>query len=118
MKTLFCLCLLLCSSSLLAATGLDFSKLQYPVEDAEQSFKAGKPEFVAVLHKGKLRFPGLSPDQRKRLKEEGRTRTLNEYVLYQSPEQQAVSDADIDTRIALEKYASRYNRQLLNLLGW
>lgn len=118
MKRLICVALLLLSPLTLAATGLDFSKLQYPVEDAEQSFKAGKPEFAAVLHKGKLRYPGLSPDQRKRLKTEGRTRTLNEYVLYQNPEELAVTEADIDTRIALEKYATRYNRQLLNLLGW
>lgn len=113
MKNLFCIALLLLSPLVLGA-GLDYSKLQYPVEDAEQSFKAGKPEFAAVLHKGNLRYPGLSPDQRKRLKNEGRTRTLNEFMLYK----EEGAEMDLDERIALEKYATRYNRQLLNLLGW
>lgn len=102
---------LLCFSSL--AGQLDLRKLQYPVDSAKEEAKKPVPRFCAYLEDKNPapRLAGLDTKQKKVVKEQLNIRVLNEYRLYDK------ADMDYEEKILLERYCTRYNRQLWNSLG-
>lgn len=102
---------LLCFSSL--AGQLDLRKLQYPVDSAKEEAKKPVPRFCAYLEDKNPapRLAGLDAKQKKVVNEQLNIRVLNEYRLYDK------ADMDYEEKILLERYCTRYNRQLWNSLG-
>ncbi|WP_283787804.1 hypothetical protein QNI23_013800 [Bermanella sp. WJH001] len=112
MKSLVMLLMLLVSISSLGR-GLDYSLFQYPVEDAKQSAQSPYPTFVGYIFgdNKERRIPGLQEKHLDVIKQKYRIKVLNEFRLYEQ------SEMGIDEKILLERYCTRYNRQLVNLLG-
>jgi hypothetical protein len=98
--------------------GLDLRKIQSPILDAQSSAKSVRPKFSAFVsdNTSKPRMPGVSVEQRLIISNEYGVKVLNEYRLY-DPYEQKLSNQDIQEKLALERYCSRYNRHLLKLLG-
>ena len=123
MKSLLLLMTLLLGISS-AVAELDLRKFQSPVLDANASAKSGLPRFTAyIVDKNvKPRIPGVSADQQRVIRTKYGLRVVNEYRLYETqangdkPKKRS-SKKDRHEKILLEKYCTRYNRQLLNLLG-
>ncbi len=105
-------------AALSSAAGLDLRKIQSPLLDAQASAKSVRPYFSAFIsdNDSKPRMPGVSGEQRLVIKNKYGVKVLNEYRLYQ-PYKKKLSNQDIQEKISLERYCSRYNRQLLKLLG-
>ncbi len=101
-----------------SAAGLDLRKIQSPILDAQASAKSVRPYFAAFIsdNSSKPRMPGVSGEQRLLIKKKYGVKVLNEYRLYQ-PYKKKLSNQDIQEKISLERYCSRYNRQLLKILG-
>jgi hypothetical protein len=112
------LCLLIIVGSQASAAGLDLRKIQSPILDAQSSAKSVRPKFAAFVNDNtsKPRMPGVSVEQRLIISNEYGVKVLNEYRLY-DPYKQKLSNQDIQEKLALERYCSRYNRHLLKLLG-
>ncbi len=99
MKIVISLLLILASAHLVAA-GLDLRKIQSPVLDAQTSANSVAPKFVAFIgeHNSKPKMPGVNSEQRQELKKK-------------------LTKQDLQDNYRLERYCTRYNRHLLNLLG-
>lgn len=114
MRLAILLCLGLCASMALSR-GLDLRLFQYPVEDARKSAQSAYPTFAAyVVGDGKekqKRIPGVSAEHLKIAKKKYRIKVMNEYRLYD------MSQMSIDEKILLERYCTRYNRELVISLG-
>lgn len=110
MKYALVLCLLFSMNSF---AELDLRKLQYPVEDAKNSALTSYPKFAAFLlsDDSKPRIPGLSPQQLSIVEKQYRIKVLNEYRLY------IKGEIDHQEKVLLERYATRYNRQMIISLG-
>ncbi len=97
---------------------LDYRKLQYPLEDAKSSAQSVFPKFAGFIVEGvkKPRIPGLKQPQEDMVRQKYGINILNEYRLYEGfkPDQ---SKKDFQEKIILERYSTRYNRQLINALG-
>ncbi len=117
MKTLLILTLCM-ACSIVMASGLDIRKFQSPVLDAQASAKSVRPKFATFIasNDSKARMPGVNSDQRRIIKKKYSVKVMNEYRLYQ-PYKKKLSNDDVREKILLERYCSRYNRHLLNLLG-
>jgi len=102
---------LFCFSSF--AGQLDLRKLQYPVDSAKEEAKKPVPRFCAYLEDKNPapRLAGLDRQQKTVVKEQLNIRVLNEYRLYDK------SPMDYEEKMLLERYCTRYNRQLWNSLG-
>lgn len=102
---------LVCFSSL--AGQLDLRKLQYPVDSAKEEAKKPVPRFCAYLEDKNPapRLAGLDAKQKKVVNDQLNIRVLNEYRLYDK------ADMDYEEKILLERYCTRYNRQLWNSLN-
>lgn len=107
------LCLLLAFAVCAHAGQLDLRKLQYPVDSAKEEAKKPVPRFCAYLEDKNPapRLAGLDAKQKKVVNEQLNIRVLNEYRLYDK------ADMDYEEKILLERYCTRYNRQLWNSLG-
>jgi len=108
------LCLLLCAS-VAFPRGLDLRLFQYPVQDAQNSADSAYPTFAAyIVGEGtnkERRIPGIDANVLKIIKKKYRVKVMNEYRLYDS------SEMELDEKIMLERYCTRYNRQLAISLG-
>ena len=93
--------------------GLDYSLFQYPADDAKQSAASAYPTFVAYIFgdNKERRIPGLQEKHLEIIKQKYRIKVLNEFRLYEQ------SEMGIDEKILLERYCTRYNRQLVHSLG-
>jgi hypothetical protein len=93
--------------------GLDYSLFQYPVEDAKESAKAAYPTFVGYIFgdNKERRVPGIKDEHLELIKQKYRIKVMNEFRLYEQ------SEMGIDEKILLERYCTRYNRQLVHSLG-
>lgn len=106
------LVLLLTLTSWVWARGLDYRLFQYPVESAKESAASAYPTFAAyVLDNKERRMPGVDAKYLDIIKKKYRIKIMNEYRLYDS------SEMELDERILLERYCTRYNRQLIVSLG-
>ena len=112
MKSLVMLLTLLISISS-QGRGLDYSLFQYPVDDAKQSAGSGYPTFVAYIFGDDKarRMPGVEDKHLDIIKQKYRVKLLNEFRLYEQ------SEMGVDEKILLERYCTRYNRQLVHSLG-
>jgi len=117
MKIVISLLLILASAHLVAA-GLDLRKIQSPVLDAQTSADSVAPKFVAFIgeHNSKPKMPGVNSEQRRIIKKKYGVKVLNEYRLYQELKKK-LTKQDLQDNYRLERYCTRYNRHLLNLLG-
>jgi len=105
---------LLCGFSvLLFAKELDLKLFQYPVEDAQRSAKSTYPTFAGYIWNDRKdrRVPGLDAAQLEVVNKKYRVKVMNKYRLY------AQDEMDIEEKILLERYCTRYNRQLAISLG-
>ena len=112
MKNLICIILLMFAVTALGR-GLDLRLFQYPVEDAKQSAASAYPTFASYIigvNKDR-RIPGVEDKHLKLIKQKYRIKVMNEFRLYEQ------SEMGIDEKILLERYCTRYNRQLLHSLG-
>ena len=117
MKILFSLLVVFfCASSL--AASLDLRKIQSPILDAQASANSVAPKFAAFIavNAGKPKMPGVDRDQRQVIRKKYGVKVLNEYRLYQAIDKK-LSKQDLQENYMLERYCTRYNRHLLNLLG-
>ncbi|GAA6133973.1 hypothetical protein NBRC116188_07620 [Oceaniserpentilla sp. 4NH20-0058] len=112
MKSIIILSLLLFCSCL-CARGLDYRLFQYPVEDAKKSASSVYPVFMAYIvgENKENRIPGVEATHIDIIKKKYRVKIMNEFRLYDH------SEMGIDEKILLERYCTRYNRQLVNSLG-
>lgn len=114
MKYIVLMFLILCAS-VAFSRGLDFRLFQYPVENARNSAQSAAPTFAAyIVGDGKYkerRIPGVAPNTLDVIKKKYRVKVMNEYRLYDN------SEMTLDEKIMLERYCTRYNRQLAILLG-
>lgn len=112
MKNLSILLMLLISVSSLGR-GLDYTLFQYPVDDAQKSAQSGYPTFVAYIfgENKDRRMPGVQDKHLDIIKQKYRVKVMNEFRLYEQ------SEMGVDEKILLERYCTRYNRQLLHSLG-
>ena len=104
-----------------AVAELDLRKFQSPILDAQASAKSGLPRFSAyIVDKNKTpRIPGVDADQKRIIKNKYALRVMNEYRLYEtetSPKKKS-SKQRLHEKMLLERYCTRYNRQLLKSLG-
>ena len=123
MKSLLLLMTLLFSISSVFAE-LDLRKFQSPVLDAQASAKSGLPRFSAyIVDKNEApRLPGVDADQKRIIKKKYGVRVMNEYRLYEkepknTSSKKRSSRKDLHEKMLLERYCTRYNRQLLISLG-
>lgn len=95
------------------ARGLDYRLFQYPVDDAKKSADSAYPTFMAYVvgTNKERRIPGVDPKHMSVIKQKYRIKVMNEYRLYDD------SEMDIEEKILLERYCTRYNRQLAISLG-
>ncbi len=100
-------------ASLALARGLDYRLFQYPVDDAKKSAVSAYPTFMAYVvgANKERRIPGVEPKHMGIIKKKYRVKVMNEYRLYDD------SEMNIDEKILLERYCTRYNRQLVISLG-
>jgi len=112
MKTLAFI-LMLCITLSSHSRGLDLRLFQYPVEDAKKSAQSAYPTFAAYIVdvNKERRIPGVLEKHMKIIKEKYRVKLMNEFRLYDD------SEMGIDEKVLLERYCTRYNRQLVNSLG-
>ena len=96
-----------------AASQLDLRKLQFPVESAKETAKSPFPRFCGYLTDkgGAPRIAGLDKGQLKVVKRDFKLRVMNEYKLYDK------SVMEKREKVLLERYCTRYNRQLWLSLG-
>jgi hypothetical protein len=92
---------------------LDLRLFQYPVEDAKQSAQSAYPTFAAYIFgvNKDRRIPGVLDKHMSVIKQKYRIKIMNEFRLYEQ------SEMGIDEKMLLERYCTRYNRQLVNSLG-
>ncbi len=100
------------------AKELNLRLLQSPILDAQASAKSVSPKFAAFIakNKGKPRIPGVNNDQKRVIEKKYGIKVLNEFRLYQ-PFKAKLSKQEQQEKMILERYCTRYNRQLLNSLG-
>lgn len=112
MKTVL-LVLMLVSAVSSHGRGLDLRLFQYPVEDAKKSAESPYPTFAAYIfgENKDRRLPGVQDKHLPIIKQKYRIKVMNEFRLYEQ------SEMGIDEKILLERYCTRYNRQLVNSLG-
>lgn len=112
MKNLVLLLTLVFSVSSLASK-LDLRKLQFPVDSAKESAKSSFPRFCGYLDDkgGAPRVAGLKKEQRNVIRKKYKLKVMNEYRLYDK------SPLDKQEKLTLERYCTRYNRQLWKSLG-
>ncbi|MGK0444247.1 MAG: hypothetical protein ACJA1U_001178 [Bermanella sp.] len=112
MKTVL-LILMLVSAVSSHGRGLDLRLFQYPVEDAKKSAESPYPTFAAYIfgENKDRRLPGVQDKHLPIIKQKYRIKVMNEFRLYEQ------SEMGIDEKILLERYCTRYNRQLVNSLG-
>ncbi|OUR64486.1 hypothetical protein A9Q73_08730 [Bermanella sp. 47_1433_sub80_T6] len=117
MKIFISILLVLASVQLMAAS-LDLRKIQSPILDAQASANSVAPKFAAFIavNAGKPKMPGVDRDQRQVIRKKYGVKVLNEYRLYQAIDKK-LSKQDLKENYMLERYCTRYNRHLLNLLG-
>lgn len=118
MKSLLLIMTLLFSISSVFAE-LDLRKFQSPVLDAQASAKSGLPRFSAyIVDKNEApRLPGVDADQKRIIKKKYGLRVMNEYRLYEKEAKKRPAKKDLREKMLLERYCTRYNRQLLISLG-
>jgi hypothetical protein len=92
---------------------LDLREFQYPVENARTSAKSPVPRFCTFITNSdsKPRLPGVSRDKVVTVVSKYRTKIMNEYRLYKK------GQIDIQEKVLLERYCTRYNRMLIRELG-
>lgn len=112
MKSIIILSLLVFCSCLFAR-GLDYRLFQYPVEDAKKSASSVYPVFMAYIvgDNKERRIPGVDGEHLDLIKKNYRIKLMNEFRLYDA------SEMEIEEKILLERYCTRYNRQLVISLG-
>ncbi len=112
----WCICTIVCFLITITSVNaigyaLDIRKLQYPVSDAEESHASGFPKFAAYIQHDKPRIPGVTNDHKRIIRDKFQVNILNEYRLYDQ------SEVDPEEQYMLERYCTRYNRRMLQLLG-
>jgi len=102
-----------------AVAELDLRRFQSPILDAKSSAKSNLPRFAAyIVNKNEApNLPGVTEDQKRIINKKYGIRVMNEYRLYEKAGQKTSSKKDRHEKMLLERYCSRYNRQLLKLLG-
>jgi hypothetical protein len=118
MKSLLLLMTLLLSFSS-ALAELDLRKFQSPILDAKASAKSGLPRFAAyIVDKNEApRIPGVDADLQRVIKKKYGLRVMNEYRLYEKETKKKSAKKGLHEKMLLERYCTRYNRQLLISLG-
>lgn len=85
--------------------------LDYPVEDARESFRQGNYEFVAVHLGDKVEIPGLNAEQLATVHSDYSVRELN----YRWQTYDNIEDKP-EKLFAVRRYCTRYNLMMVKLL--
>ncbi len=118
MKSLLLIMTLLLSISS-AEAELDLRKFQSPILDAQSSAKSNLPRFAAyIVDKNEApNLPGVTVVQKRIINKKYGIRVMNEYRLYEKVVKKRSSKKSRYEKMLLERYCTRYNRQLIKLLG-
>lgn len=111
--TLFFFCCM--SGFSLVAQGINYfdpRDFQDPVMDATRDFERGHYRIWSVVKSGKMRHPGLKPAEINCIKQQSGVviEPKNRWALYDD------TPLPFDQALTLERYVTRYNRSMLQLL--